>query len=520
MTTTVLRPDGTAADEAVWVRTGGVTKHGVLADDSDATYITWAASNTDIATITFDLGSYTLPAGAVTKSATLRARARLAVAGSERPTGALTTGGITVVPANVWVVNTTGFVTYSSGAVAVSLSQSQIAALRFDLRARDGVPPVLSDINVAELYVDLVTAEIPVANITYPTGTPAITTTNRPTYTWTHTAGSDGGPQTFYEIKVYTAAQYGAGGFSPDTSTPFWTTGVVVGSTTSQLSGALTNSTTYRVYVRTAQTINGAAQWSAWDFEGFSISVTTSDVSAIATTADNTNGRILIAVDRSGSAWDFIEVQRSLDSGTTWEYIRGGQYVPPATTTPFSTGDANNFDIYDYELANTTTAIYRARATRIVSGLPITGAWVQSTPAISWTSTAALLKAPNDPTLNLTVRLSTVPELGFDTPQGVFPVLGRPNPVVVSDVMSGVVGSTLTIQTVDATEMADLLTLLRTTRLLFQPPSAWNLDARYIAVGKVTQRPVDPRLAINTFRRFDVSYNEIDAPADPLAGSP
>jgi hypothetical protein len=184
------------------------------------------------------------------------------------------------------------------------------------------------------------------------------------------------------------------------------------------------------------------------------------------------------------------------------------------------TGDASNFDIYDYELGNAVAAIYRARATRILSDLPIGGEWVQSTPAISWTSTVALLKAPNDPTVNLTVKLSTVPELEFFTPQGVFHVLGATAPTVVADVMTDVRASMLTIQTSNDSEMQALMVLLRNTFLLFHPPPGWQYGPRYIAVGGVRQRPVDPRLALNTFRRFDVSYNEVAAPADPLAGSP
>jgi hypothetical protein len=35
----------------------------------------------------------------------------------------------------------------------------------------------------------------------------------------------------------------------------------------------------------------------------------------------------------------------------------------------------------------------------------------------------------------------------------------------------------------------------------------------------VVQRPIDPRLADTTFRRFEVEYAQVDAPADPLAGA-
>lgn len=512
MTTSILRPNATSV--AGGVVNGAASGHAATSDDSDASYVTSDAASGSAGI--YDVGTVTLPAGAVTKTLTVRARMFCTEEPPVATVEAVNAAG------GVWATLATSsvsiaiFSTHSGGGSPVSLTQAEVDALRVSARTiEDG-----GSIRFAELYLDLVYALVPVANITYPTGTPAITTTNKPTYTWTHTPGSDGGSQSFYEIKVYTAAQYGAGGFSPDTSSTHWTSGIVVGSATSQVSGVLANSTTYRVYVRTAQTINGVAHWSVWDFEGFSIAITTADVSAITTTADSANGRILVAVDRSGSAWDFVEVQRSTDAGTTWEYVRGGEYVPPATTTVFSTGDASNFDIYDYESANAATVIYRARATRIVTGLSLTGAWVQSTPAISWTSTSTFLKAPDTPTLNQTVIVHDFQTVEHPVRQGVLPVLGRAAPIVVSETVRQLAVGQFALATLDAATADALWALIETPGvLLFQAPSPNRFGSRYIVVGPISETRAALRSATAEYM-WSMSFVEVDTPADPLAGSP
>lgn len=506
MSTHVLRPNGTITAPAGGVTGAGGVAHTALNDDSDATYV---SSGADKVAGTYDMGTVTMATGSVTKTIAVEYRGRGVV--DSTPMDAIIPAISAYVTAPATLGTTIALVQGSP--VAWTGTQAEIDALQVTLSV--GVEALVG--RYMEAYIRLVVAVRPVANITYPTGTPAITTTNKPIFIWTHSAGSDGGSQSHFEVKVYTAAQYGAGGFDPDTSTPFYTSGITVGSATTHESGVLTNSTTYRVYVRTAQLTNGTAQWSAWDFEGFSISVTTADVSAITATPFG-DGRILVAVDRSGSAWDFVEVQRSIDAGVAWSYVRGGEYVNPATTTLFSTGGANDFDINDWEVPNGTMVLYRARATRILSGLPITGAWVQTAAAVAWASPAVWLKAPDEPALNRTVEFRVVPSAEFTRRQGPIQVLNRVNPVVISDVLSGGAG-TLTFQTDNDAEMRDLFALLRKPVLLLHPTPGWAIPAQYIAPGNVNQSPLSSRLVL-PIRLFDVGYHQVDAPADPIAGSP
>jgi len=87
---------------------------------------------------------------------------------------------------------------------------------------------------------------------------------------------------TAYEAKVFSAAEYGAGGFNPATSTPTWQSGIVTIATGStSLSGTvftdLVNGGTYRIYLRVADGPSTSYTWSAWaaaaSFRTFAIAI-------------------------------------------------------------------------------------------------------------------------------------------------------------------------------------------------------------------------------------------------------
>lgn len=86
-----------------------------------------------------------------------------------------------------------------------------------------------------------VTAPSPVAGAT-------VVDTAKPNITWTFTG--DGLSQAGYRVRIFNAAQYGAGGFNPQTSTATYDSGdVVSASTNHRLTANLTTGTTYRAYV-------------------------------------------------------------------------------------------------------------------------------------------------------------------------------------------------------------------------------------------------------------------------------
>lgn len=92
-----------------------------------------------------------------------------------------------------------------------------------------------------------VTGPSPIAGAT-------VSTTSRPTITWTFSG--DTLTQSHYRVRIFSAAQYGAGGFNPQTSTATVDTDWVASSNEFFTpSTALTNGTTYRAYVMAAQTL-------------------------------------------------------------------------------------------------------------------------------------------------------------------------------------------------------------------------------------------------------------------------
>ena len=81
--------------------------------------------------------------------------------------------------------------------------------------------------------------------------------------TWANTLDSDGGPQTKARVKVFSEAQFNAGGFDPATSTATYDSGVLSQATTSHVGSSLLDGT-YRAYPVVAQTVNGADHYSDW----------------------------------------------------------------------------------------------------------------------------------------------------------------------------------------------------------------------------------------------------------------
>lgn len=86
------------------------------------------------------------------------------------------------------------------------------------------------------------------------------------------TFDGDGLGQAYYQVKVFTQAQYTKAGFDPETAVPFKTAGVQK-SSSRKVTFSGFNDGTYRAYVRAAQILpqSGRQQWSAWDFTTFTV---------------------------------------------------------------------------------------------------------------------------------------------------------------------------------------------------------------------------------------------------------
>lgn len=314
MTVSTLRPDATTLNTGAI--TGAASVHAALSDNSDASYVDF--DNFEGCQV--GLADLTLPAGALIKVAAVRLRTATVAftprVGVDFPTGTGLVFGTSLV---TWGVPTTTTIATTAAAISDATIDGGVLAVT--------VGPSGGTARVYEAYLDVTYVTQPVVSADSPTGT--ITDNNLPTIVWSDTVDVDGGAQTFFQVRVFTDAQYLAGGFDPYVSTATVETTGPLGNylQSSDLSWRVTQTLpddTYRAYVRVAQTVNAGGHWSAFDFVEFTIDVDLPGTPTFVATADSANGRIALAVtDVPGVAsTDGIELQRSLDGGTTWETVR------------------------------------------------------------------------------------------------------------------------------------------------------------------------------------------------------
>jgi hypothetical protein len=139
---------------------------------------------------------------------------------------------------------------------------------------------------VSEVYVDVDVRDQPFVTGVGVTGNDSST---RPTGSWVYNANLDDDPQIAYRAKVFSAAQYGAAGFDPDTSGAVWDSGERTGGAASiQVAVDLQTGTTYRFYVKAAQDFLGERWYSAWaNSADFTITITPPAVPTMTITQDS-----------------------------------------------------------------------------------------------------------------------------------------------------------------------------------------------------------------------------------------
>jgi hypothetical protein len=353
VTLVTLRPSSTTSNTGTL--TSGATAHAVTSDNSDASYDSLA--NGQLAAMGLD--NLSLPTGAMLAQLDIRVRVAMASGFANLTALLRDSSGLASLTATLGVGGSTIYTFSYVGALGTSLggfSDPRIddATLTLTNSGGNGAP---GTIRVHEAYVDVAYAVQPVVVVNAPTGT--ITATNRPAVSWTNTLDSAGGPQALYQLKVFSAAQYGAAGFDPELSAATYDPGGSFGqATVGQVLDALPDAT-YRLYVKVAQVINGAPHWSAWASSGFVLDVDPPGTPTLVATADNANGRVAVAVTDNPAVavpTEGFELQRSLD-GVTWENVRtadvAGALDVPWVVDPSmigiatTVGDATSYSI-DY----------------------------------------------------------------------------------------------------------------------------------------------------------------------------
>ena len=368
-----------------------------------------------------------------------------------------------------------------------------------------GVRPTWNtSVNVSQwfqLWLVVSYNQAPVATATGPTGT---VTTPSPTVTWTY-ADPESDVQERFQVKVFNSAQYGALGFNPDTFTADADSGVVFSSATSYtLTALLSNTTTYRAYVKVAD-VGSSGRFGAWAFSSFTSSYTGPNPPTFTSTVDNVNNRVSLALTASGTGLStgYFEVQRSIDN-VNWTPIR----VSPITNT------GGTITVLDYEAPINIPVWYRGRSVNITTPtIPIGSTWV--TPAsVTLVETMWWLKDPLSSTLNGKVLVTDFSR-DRNTPSGVYRPPNKRTAVVIRQPFSGDSG-TMTIQacTPDVvswpymdTHELDLLLQPGHTLLLQRITSG---DQWYIQIGS----KYTPNAVGGTSKQFGVTFDwiEVDAP--------
>lgn len=205
----------------------------------------------------------------------------------------------------------------------------------------------------------------------------------------------------------------------------------------------------------------------------------------------------LTAVRTAIGADDTAAVQRSLDQ-VAWTTVRGASAVAVTATA---------LPVDDYEFTPDTLNYYRvvplAHDEQDDSITPdLAGQW--------W------LKHIRFPFLNMIITPSNVGDVTRPSMSGVFNVIGRALPVIVSLPRASAQWS-LTVATQDLTELAALNALLATGDvLLLQVPSGSIIDGGYFAAGDTTET----RNTVPSQRRWvTIPLTEAAAPDPSVTGT-
>lgn len=504
MTTTVaITPASTMQNFGPWAITGA-SAHAALADASDATFV----DGQTFEQLHHSLTNPTIPAGARVVAVQPRFRAAINTAFDTDPTpfrSRLMTGDYTgtIYFTDLVSVASTGIHDLSGAARAKSSTGADWTTTELDgleLNLYSMADPTES-VRLYRAYVDVTYAVIPVVTVNLPTSPSG---TSFPTVGWSTVFDAAYPTQERYHVRVFTAAQYGIGGFDPATSPATWDSTETLGTATSVVVGtALLNGTTYRAYVRTAAGVNGSPHWSAWANRQWTVAITPPGVPTVSATADNANRRIAIALnDTAGATTATFRVERSLDNGATWDVLRGAAAATPGT----------GVTVYDPEAPNGHLMRYRAQA---VTAAGIASAFSSASSAVAWEAEVWRLVPITAPLEAIDVVLYSpgIPTIKRRRPQGVFDVLGRADPVIVSDTRKLGAGDVafVTLDDAEGLELAAVLDHPGTLLLHGRAGTRWG--SRYLIVGDHDEAFI-AGLDLEGARIERVAWREVAAPAD------
>ncbi len=270
-TLTTVRPDATPLGSTNFTIFGGAPSiNAALADNSVATYVQKGTTGNGTTTVGF--GTTSIVSGTRVLQVRLRAQVLCPTSSSRLTLTPITrVNGVDFVGSTISFAGQYALAEYAGAYFTVAPDGYAWDQARIDgLRARIGDNATGVNLsNVYELFFDVVTTTQPTVTVTAPTS--PVTGTSKPTVAWTY-VDADGYDQDYYRIRVFSSAQYVAGGFDPSADTPVWDSGVVAsGDNTATLDYYLTSGLSYRAYVIAAKTVGGEAYYSNYAYAQFTV---------------------------------------------------------------------------------------------------------------------------------------------------------------------------------------------------------------------------------------------------------
>ncbi len=525
MTYVQLTPATTVANTGAVTGAGG-DADAAMHDGSDSSYI--VLDPDELAW--FTLSDLSLPSGAILIVAQARTRAAL---GSAVPTGTAletsvsypaTGGGTDILTSSATIRNFTPQSYLTSTKWYPTDAGLDGATLVITNRQSGAFP---CGLQLFECSLQVLYFVKPTVTVAYPTGT--LTEDSSPTVWWTPAWDPDYTPPTYsYRVKVFTDAQYGAGGFDPETSVATLDSGVVTGYPSSDypthdFPDTLADDT-YRAYVKISPEGLPSEQWSAWDYEGFTINVNTPGVPTLSVTADDTNARVEIAYSATagegGTSTNGYELQRYEDG--EWVPVRMLAFDETADLYPGAAEDGiipsgSSGTVWDYEAPNGEVATYRIRSWHRYTSTFAYSDWEQD--SVTPAATEWRLKHPTSPALNKVVTLRSFQTQTRAARQSISQPLGRSDAVVISDTRGPETGS-ITFRA-DDDETRDYLKVLAgpSMPLLLQAAAGDHEPDRWILLGdEEITRLIDK--AWDTNRDATYTFTTIARPTGPVQAWP
>lgn len=388
-----------------------------LADSSDTTWVQQGtAPSSGRGTVIMDLGDVAVTAG----SAIARARVAGRISGSGVFSIQYLNGGSAVVQNIAQTSTGTSVADWSGGWTVPPTAGTSWSTATLNAGSMS-VDVGNTNVKVVQLRLEYDMASVPTVTAT------ATTNTDKPVVSWTYT-DTDGVNQGSAVVKIFTAAQYGAAGFSPDTSTATFSTVVAGAGTSTSSTAALANATVFRSYVQLVKDYNGVQIRSNWGSALGTASYTAPNNGTITATWDSTYNRVQLVVAGSASPYRYT-------------LTRSGTVVGTALTT-MGTGATGAGTVFDYQAPRGTSVVYSLVLTNSASASPQLSSGTATGTVTTGTATGWEIVSLEDPTTVYQFS-SPVTGISFTRAEGntVMRPLDATKAVVVSGAMTGDDGS-------------------------------------------------------------------------------